>query len=739
MTVVRRGGRFRKTCINPSAHDLRWQNQRLQHLADELRERNINLNAALENMHQGVAMFDAEQRLVFSNKLYAAMYGLTPEQVKPGTTIRQILACRLKSGVYCVRDTEGFVDSWTGNFGAESSRVQELADGRTIAVLRRQAADGTRVVTHEDISERQRLAAQIGQQNRLLKEHEERLQAQNIQLEAALGNMMQGLAMFDSTLRIVVANARYAEIYGLDRRYIEPGTTLGEIVQHRAAKSIVAENTLEEELRPIRDSVEGKGACAYVRNLLDGRYISLCAQPLANGGFVTTHHDISERKNIEAKIAHLALHDVLTGLPNRLLLNERLENGLTRVGRGEKMAVHFLDLDRFKAVNDTLGHAIGDKLLVEVAARLAAIVRETDTIARLGGDEFAIVQVNIDGPSDATFVAERVIEQLSRPYHIGGNEITIGVSVGVSIAPDDAATPEQLMQNADLALYRAKSEGRGRCRYFEATMDEQVRARRSMESEMRAALPAGQFELYYQPLVSLDNGEITCMEALLRWNHPQLGLVSPATFIPLAEETGFLIPLGEWVIREACTTATSWPDNWRIAVNLSAGQFRSPRLIEAIMNALATSGLSPARLELEITEAVLLEDDDATLAKLFQLRSLGIRIAMDDFGTGYSSLSYLQKFPFDKIKIDRAFVQNLERGEDSLSIVRAIAAMARGLGMETTAEGIETGEQLDLVKAEGCTEMQGYLFSRPIPALKIRETYLSGEPGVKEEPAARVA
>ena len=441
-------------------------------------------------------------------------------------------------------------------------------------------------------------------------------------------------------------------------------------------------------------------------------------------GWVATHEDITEQRQAEVKIEHMAHHDALTDLANRVLLNERLEQALGRFQDEQMVAVHHLDLDQFKAVNDTFGHPAGDKLLKIVADRLRGLVRETDTIARMGGDEFVIVQAPIADPAEATSLAQQIIEWISEPYDIDGHQAMVGASIGIAVSPGDGLTPDKLLRNADLALYRAKGDGRGTFRFFESAMDEQMQTRRIMEQDLRKALPAGEFELYYQPVVNLESSEISGFEALIRWNHPEQGLVSPATFIPLAEEIGFIVPLGEWVIRQACLTAAQWPEHLHIAVNISAAQFRGSSLMPVIVNALGASGLHPTRLEIEITETVLLHDREATLAVLHQLRALGVRIAMDDFGTGYSSLTYLQCFPFDKIKIDRSFVKDITENTGSLYIVRAVAALANGMGMAATAEGVETTEQLAKIAAEGCTEMQGFLFSKPLPVREIERLFL---------------
>jgi diguanylate cyclase (GGDEF)-like protein len=397
-----------------------------------------------------------------------------------------------------------------------------------------------------------------------------------------------------------------------------------------------------------------------------------------------------------------------------------MERELARVQRGENLAVLCLDLDHFKSVNDTLGHPVGDSLLKAVAERLRQKVRDTDIVARLGGDEFAIVQIAAEQPRGAIVLADRLIEALSKPFDLTGHQLVIGTSIGIALAPSDGLDTDQLIKNADMALYRAKADGRGVFRFFEPEMDAKMQARRTLEIDLRKALVEGEFELFYQPLVNLQSNEISGFEALLRWNHPTRGLVPPSEFIPIAEEMGLIVPLGEQVLRQACTEAAGWPGDIRVAVNLSPVQFKSKTLALAVTTALASSGLPPQRLELEITESVLLQDNEATLTTLHQLRALGVRISMDDFGTGYSSLSYLRSFPFDKIKIDQSFVQDMSGGEDdSVAIIRAVAGLGRNLGMATTAEGVETQEQLGYLRQEGCSEVHGYLFSRPMPARDV--------------------
>ncbi|WP_331308430.1 putative bifunctional diguanylate cyclase/phosphodiesterase [Methylobacterium oryzae] len=446
--------------------------------------------------------------------------------------------------------------------------------------------------------------------------------------------------------------------------------------------------------------------------------------PLAAGGWVVTLEDVSTRKATEARADAMARLDPLTGLPNRLLLRERLAEALERLARsGECCALLLIDLDRFKPVNDTLGHPIGDALLATVADRLRSTVRATDTVARIGGDEFVILQAGIRDAAGTQALARRVVDLIGRTYMVEGHLLTIGASVGVALAPEDGADADRLLKNADLALYRAKLDGRGTYRFFEPEMDARMQARRKLELDMRQALARREFQLHYQPQLQLASGTLIGCEALIRWRHPDRGLVSPLDFIPLAEEIGLIVPIGEWVVRQACRDAMTWPDPMSVAVNVSPAQFKSDRLVETIISALAGSGLPARRLEVEITEGVLLQENDRTLQTLHRLRELGVRVSMDDFGTGYSSLSYLRSFPFDKIKIDRSFVKDLTSKPDGEAIIRAIAGLGKSLGMTTVAEGVETSEQMQRIRLEGCTDVQGYLISKPVPAEDLRQVF----------------
>ncbi|NJM66021.1 MAG: EAL domain-containing protein [Acaryochloris sp. RU_4_1] len=460
----------------------------------------------------------------------------------------------------------------------------------------------------------------------------------------------------------------------------------------------------------------------------DGRRIGIndSAAPIRDRnrqvvGAVMVFQDVTQARNLSRQVSWQAMHDSLTGLVNRQEFEQRVTQALdVAILENQSHGLCYLDLDQFKHVNDTLGHPTGDKLLKMVADRLQLIVRGMDTVARMGGDEFALVLADTAHPSDVDAVAKRIIDVVSEPYEINGRQVIIGTSVGIAIGRTSRGLlPDQLIRNADVALYTAKREGRGTFSLFKPEMDALVKARGALEYDLRKALPAGQFELHYQPLINLANNGISGFEALIRWRHPEKGLVQPGMFVPLAEEIGLIVPIGEWVVREACRMAAQWPGSLKVAVNISPAHFCDTALVQTVVDALAASGLAPNRLELEITETNLLQNSVATLSALHQLRDIGVRIAMDDFGTGYSSLSYLQSFPFDKIKIDRSFVEKIAEDANSLNIVRAVAALAKGLGMASTAEGVETKEQLAKIKAEGYTEIQGYLVSRPVPAQEV--------------------
>jgi diguanylate cyclase (GGDEF)-like protein/PAS domain S-box-containing protein len=551
-----------------------------------------------------------------------------------------------------------------------------------------------------------------------LRDSETQLKAQNMRFEAAVNNMSQALLMFGPDHRLVICNERYRRMYGLSRDGVKPGCTLRDLLEQRKASGSFP-GDIDQYLTEMLDTLRAGTTMTKLVELPDGRIIAVLNHPMSDGGWVATHDDITDRQRAEQRIAHMSRHDALTDLPNRLLFRERLAEALAGVSRGNKLAVLFLDLDRFKGVNDTLGHPMGDELLKMVAARLRHCVRDIDTVARVGGDEFAIIQTGIEKPLDTAILARRIGEAVRAPYDLAGHAVVVDISIGIAMAPNDGTDPDGLLKAADMALYGAKADGRGTYRFFEAAMDMRMKSRRELETALRLALAAGQFELHYQPLVNVDDRRITGCEALLRWNHPERGMISPAEFIPVAEEIGLIVPLGEWVLRKACLDAASWPDDIKVAVNLSPIQVTSQNLVPIVVNALAAAGLPARRLEVEITESVLMHNTEQNTATLHRLRELGVHISMDDFGTGYSSLSYLRKFPFDKIKIDRSFISGLPGDNESIAIVRAVAGLAANLNMTATAEGVETAEQLETIRALGCVEMQGYLFSRPVPLAQI--------------------
>ncbi len=552
------------------------------------------------------------------------------------------------------------------------------------------------------------------------------LQEQKLRLDTAINHMGEGLCVFDAEKRLVVCNERYAKMYRLPPELLRTGTPHREIIQHRIANGILKGETSDGAAKQLISTLAAlppDAISSRVDEFADGRLICVTRQPMSGGGWVATHLDVTEQRRSEAKITFMAQHDALTDLPNRVLLRERMEHALavTRMG-GPSLAVLMLDLDRFKEVNDTLGHPAGDTLLRAVGARLLGCTGETTLIARLGGDEFAVIDYVTNPAMEAAALAEKIRKALCEPFDLGDHLVIAGTSIGIAIAPRDGTDFDTILKSADLALYSAKNGGRGAFRFFEPELDQLMHARRNMERDMRRALVNGEFELHYQPFFNVYTGEASGFEALLRWHHPQRGLIPPVEFIPLAEETGLIVPLGEWVLRAACAEAAKWPANLRIAINLSPAQFRSKELVPVVVSALANSGVAPQRLELEVTETAIMHDSEAVFAALGYLRQLGVRIALDDFGTGYSSLSFLQKFPFDKIKIDRSFVHELAspRGESRL-IARAVVRFAVSLGKTTTAEGVETKEQLDILCAEACIETQGYYFSPPVQASKVAQ------------------
>lgn len=691
---------------------------KFEHRIESLRAREKDLNAysklleeTVDNMDQGLLAFDAKDVVRVYNRRVLELMNVPRELLDANPTFLELREYQRGAGEF------GSDEEFCRSLAETGLRVNHLPyeherpDGTIVEVRTVRLSDGGAVRTYTDITERKT-------RERALRDREEEVRIQSERLKAALENMKEGLCMFDVRRRLIVCNTAFAKIYALPPHLVEPGTAFEQILEHRANAS-TGPRDLECFVHGHARLVADESPNQYRVQLQDGRTVRVSHEPMPASGWVETHDDISDAIEAEARIAYLARHDSLTDLPNRVLFRDSIEHSLRQIPERGLVAVLYLDLDHFKSVNDTLGHPVGDALLRAVAERLRHCTRDSDVIARLGGDEFAIVQAELTRSNDAAALAQRVIDAVSANYDLDGHNVVIGTSVGIAMAPTDATNPDQLLKAADLALYRAKSEGRGTYRFFEPDMDVQMQDRRKFELSLRAALAKDEFELYYQPIADAKSGEIGCCEALLRWNHPNRGIVLPGDFIPLAEEIGLMGPIGEWVLRQACREATRWPDRVRVAVNLSPVQFKNRNLALTVISALGESGLSAHRLELEITEATLLHDNEATLAILHQFRALGVRIAMDDFGTGYSSLSYLRSFPFDKIKIDQTFIRGLSDNRDCIAIVRAITGLGASLAMSTTAEGVETQQEFDLSCAEGCTEIQGYFLSPARPADQI--------------------
>ena len=673
--------------------------------AEKLKRTNDRFDAAINNMSQGLCLFDADKRLVISNRRFQEMYRLPGELVMPGTPLRRILQFYEDRGD--VRDIKlnQDLDQYSQLIGAAHKQDYEPADGRKILIHRNPLSDGGWVATHEDVTEQKR-----GEQ--LLTEKAAELEAMNVRFDAALNNMSQGLCMFDAEQKVVVSNARYGEIYRLSPDQIKPGTSLREILEYRREKGtgfhVEPETYVKLNVKIANEVLE----------LADSRVVAISRHPMPNGGWLTTHEDITDRARNEKRIAFLAQHDLLTGLANRALFSEKLDDAAKRLQRhGTTFTVLMLDLDRFKNVNDTLGHPAGDQLLVEVARRLTSSLRDTDVLARLGGDEFAIIQENEKDQSEgAIALALRIIGLIEQPFDLDGHRVGVGTSIGVSFAPEHGTNAESLLQKADVALYAAKSGGRNDFRIFQPELTQAADIQKSMESELREAISQGEFELHYQPVVDVRTRGICGVEAFVRWHHPSRGVLAPDQFLPLAESTGLMVPLGEWILQQACMDAAAWPPHIRVGVNISAAQFNKGNLFDLILCALVDSGLSPERLELEIVDNALLEQNQATHLQTFrQLKNLGVSMVLDHCGAGYSSASYLAGVPFDKIKIDKSVTQGFVSRRDCAAVVASVLALARGLDIATVAKGIEAAAQFEALQAAGIDFAQGYLFGRPVP------------------------
>lgn len=563
------------------------------------------------------------------------------------------------------------------------------------------------------------------------------LRVLQIRNKAVLDNLAHGISLYDRHGRLVLCNQQFLDIYRLPPAFGKKGTSFKRILEQRVRSNTSVGEDASRYVRDRLSAVQEQRPLGGIHRLNSGQVISMTHQPMADGGWVSTHKDVTELFNMQAELTHMAYHDPLTNLPNRSLFYQRVGRAFDLIAQSEGFAVLCLDLDGFKPINDTLGHATGDALLREFATRLTSVLGPADSAARMGGDEFAVLHAGSE--ESAIALANAIAEAVATPFEFNGQVVSIAVGIGIASAPRDGGDTDQLLHCADLALYVAKRERRGAIRVFEPAMDRAASDRGRLEADLRRAVGLGEFELYYQPILNLETYRFSGFEALLRWNHPERGQVPPAEFIPIAEEAGMITPIGEWVIREALAEAARWPANLRIAVNVSSFQLRHGNLVATVMNALASSGIAHDRVEIEITESVFLEQSEASLDTLRQLRALGVRIALDDFGTGYSALSYLLAFPFDKIKIDGGFVRALDNAAGARTIVSAVADIGARLAMGTTAEGVETAEQLRNVAAAGYTEVQGFLVSRPMARDKVRRLLHGAFDTMPEAPLQRAA
>ncbi|QQO19147.1 EAL domain-containing protein [Bradyrhizobium diazoefficiens] len=690
---------------------IRLINRQNREAQERLEAERLRLDTALNNMTQGLILYDAAGYIVTCNRRYADMFGLSHDVIKPGCHILDAMYHRKERGAF-----DGDVEEFCADVmrvvaeGTVSTRTHQLADGRAFEVINTPLARGGWVATIEEITDRRNLEQERDRNYTFLREIIDHIPSQIMVKDAR-------------TRQYLLINRTAEEEFGQSRETVV-GKTPWDIYPENSARLVMEDDSmaLQKDKGLFKDEHPWASQAKGLRYVTSTR-IGIRDESGEPRYLINVVEDVTERRRAHEKIAHMAHYDALTDLPNRTLFREQIERELAKVAGGGQFALLYIDVDEFKGINDSLGHHVGDELLKAIAGRLRGCLKQGDLIARLGGDEFAVIQTAIQSPADVLSFVTRIYDAIRQPYHCLGHQLSTDASIGIALAPQDGTDLDQLVKNADLAMYGAKAGGRRTHRFFEPEMDACARARLSMEQDLRQALLNGGFEIHYQPLVDLRTNEVSGCEALLRWRHPERGMVSPAEFIPVAEDTGLINELGDWVLRMACNEAATWPTHVHVAVNVSPVQLKCDTLALRIAGALAASGLDPRRLELEITEAVLIRDDDAALSILHQLRSIGVRIALDDFGTGYSSLSYLKRFPFDKIKIDRCFVADIAETSGAPVIVQAVVNIAAASSMTTVAEGVETEAQREMLRALGCTQMQGYLFSAPKPASEVRRLF----------------
>ena len=692
--VPKMSGRSRRPAVEIG--ELVRQRAQAEAAIAEARKSNARLREAIDILPQGIVFLDPEGRYTLWNRKYSEIYKRSSDLFERGARLEDTIRIGVARGDYpeaAGREEEWIAERLQKMYQPGERHEQVLADGRVVLIEERLTSDGGIVGLRVDITELKQREASF----RLLFD----------------GNPVPMILCALDGERILAVNDAAIAHYGYVRAEFEK-MTIKSLQAFDAELPWAAGRSSDEQAARTWKHVRADGTlidlAIYSRQLMHGD------QP----AMLLALMDITERKRAEARLAFMAQHDSLTGLPNRNLLRQQMDEMLQHTRRStDKVAVLMLGLDNFKAVNETLGHGIGDKLLRAVAKRLRSTLREEDALARLNSDEFTIVQGGVMRPEDAVLLARRILDAISEPYLLEGHSVVIGASIGIAMSPGDGEDSEKLLKSADMALSRAKSDFRGTFSFFEAEMDARAQSRRKIEIDLRDAIQNEGLQPYYQPLVDLSSGRITGLEALVRWPHPERGMISPGEFIPVAEETGLINPLGSLMLHRACMDAAQWPDDVRVAVNLSPLQFRTGNLLALVTDALRQSALPARRLVLEITETLLLEKSSQVLATLHALRALGVRMSMDDFGTGYSSLSYLRSFPFDKIKIDQSFVRDLGANPDAQAIVRSIVSLGVGLGVTITAEGVETEAELSCLRAEGCHEGQGFLFSRARPNAEV--------------------
>lgn len=705
--------------------------RRHRRLDQEREQAQAMLEDAIASMADGFVMWDANDRLVKFNQHYRDLYARSAPFLVPGTSFTEIMRKGAEAGQYpqAGDDIEAFVQRMVEWHRAGAGVMERLLpDGRWLLITERRTANGGIVGIRTDITEFKRLLGELAaanarvsetmeelqNQNAVLLQRDSALLTQNMLFDAAVNNMSHGLMMVDNDERLIVGNRRLVELFQLDDAESLQGAPLETVFLEHGGRCHAIRAAGEELVQQLRRHIASQTQGSFVVTDSNGRALAVSASAMRSGGLVAIIEDVTERRKAEHQIVYLAHHDALTGLPNRVHFRSSLDEQMARLDDGSlEIALLYLDLDRFKQVNDTLGHSTGDRLLEQVAQRLRGSLRSTDVVARLGGDEFAISFVCDNAAMRAEMLGARIIARLAAPYRLDGCDISVGVSVGAAIAVDKGTDADTLLKNADMALYAAKNRGRGTYCVFEKEMATKLEARFVIETDLKNAIARSELEIAYQPLFGLKDNRVTSFEALLRWNHHERGRISPADFIPLAEETGAINQIGAWCLERACSDMASMPQDIMVAVNVSPVQLKSPNFVEIVTNALSRSGLAASRLELEITESALLDDDDRILAQLHTLNAMGVHIVLDDFGTGYSSLNYLRRFPFQKIKIDKVFINEATERADCSDIIRSIVELSERLGMATTAEGIETTEQLELVRSLGCDEAQGFLLGKP--------------------------